>query len=113
MKHARRIPLALFVTCLVASTPFSWAAAATESQRKPGRTYPEMIEIIRYLPMAAGMVRMPLPKIFLEDVLPSDVGNAGASSESSSVSSRAKVLRLLAPTDPIETVTNDSGTSSR
>jgi hypothetical protein len=115
MKPARNIPLALFVACVVAATPFSWgagrdAAAAGESQRKPGRSYPEMIEVFQFLPFAAGMVRIPLPKLRIGDDLPID--NARMTPGSSSLSSRTKVVRLIAPADPNETVTEYFGTSS-
>jgi hypothetical protein len=118
MKHARRIPLALFAACLAASTPYSWgagrdAATAGEPMRKPGRTYPELIEIFNYVPMATGMVRIPLPKVFIGDVVLSDLGNADAASGTSSDSSRVRVVRWLAPTDPIEAVIDPSGTTPR
>ena len=116
MKHARRIPLALFVACLVASTPFSWgagrdAAAAGESQRKPGRTYPEMIEIVSFFPLAAGMVRIPLPKLYIGDDF--QIDTARVAPGSSSLASRTKLFRLIAPADPVEILPEYSGRSSR
>ena len=118
MKHARKIPLALFAACLVASTPFSWAAgrdaAAADGFRLRPRPIPaRVLEVVDFVAGAAGMLHMPLPKVFFGEILPSDVGNADASSESSSVSSRAKAARLLAPVDPIETANEYSVFSSR
>jgi len=116
MKHARRIPLALFVACMVAATPVSWGAgrdaeAAGESMRKPGRTFPEMTEIFQYLPCAVGMVRIPMPKIFIGEDL--GIDNATVTTASPSASSRTRVVRLIAPADPIETLPEYSGISSR
>ena len=101
MKHARGIPLVLFVACLVASTPFSWgagrdAAAAGESQRKPWPVAQRLLEVVDFVAGAAGMVRITRvpPKVI---VLDSAFDGADVSPASSVRVERVKPILVLDP----------------
>lgn len=118
MKHARRIPLALFVACLVASTPCSWgagtrAAVAGESRVKPPQRAVRLLENVDFLSFVAGMGRIPFPKLYIGGDLPPDVGPVDASAGRATLSSRTRIAKLLAPVDPIEAAPGDFGLSAK
>ena len=80
MRHARSIPLALFVACLVAATPVSWgagdrAAAAGESQRKPAPIAHRVLDVVDFVAGLASIPRGLVPVRAIEDlILDGDVG---------------------------------------